>query len=120
MVPIAQRVWAGGRRAPCGTCACGDALRITLRYDLAEDDFAIVIASDGVWEFLSSQAVADIVAGVKSGRAQHMVDQIVYHSSYTWKVAEGDYRDDITVIVIRLPWCTDAMVANAEAATAEA
>ena len=91
-----------------------------LRYGLVEDDVAIVIASDGVWEFLSSQAVADIIADVKSGCVQDMVDQIVYQSSCMWKVEEGDYRDDITVIVMHLPWCTDAMVATAEAAQAEA
>ena len=80
------------------------------RYELVEDDFAIVIASDGVWELLSSQTVADIIARVKSGVVQDMVDQIVDQSSYMWKVEEGDYRDDITVIVMLLPWCTDAMM----------
>ena len=42
-------------------------------YDLVEDDFAIILASDGVWELLSSQSVADITANVvnksKGGRA---------------------------------------------------
>ena len=26
-----------------------------------------------------------------------------------WKVEEGDYRDDITVIVLMLPWVTGEM-----------
>ncbi|KOO34445.1 protein phosphatase 2c containing protein [Chrysochromulina tobinii] len=30
-------------------------------YDIVEDDFAIIIATDGVWELLSSQQVADIL-----------------------------------------------------------
>ena len=25
-------------------------------------------------------------------------------ATYMWKVEEGDYRDDITVIVLKLPW----------------
>ena len=76
------------------------------RYELNEDDFAIAIASDGVWELLSSQTVADIIAGVKlnGGDVQDMVNEIVDQSSYMWKVEEGDYRDDITVIVMLLPW----------------
>ena len=55
---------------------------------------------------LSSQTVADIIAEVKlkSGHVQDMVNQIVDQSSYMWKVEEGDYRDDITVIVMLLPW----------------
>ena len=74
------------------------------RYDLVDDDYAIVIASDGVWELLSSQTVADIIASVKSGDVQEMCDIIVDQSSYMWKVEEGDYRDDITVVVLTFPW----------------
>jgi len=83
-------------------------------YDLVDDDFAIVIASDGVWELLSSQTVADIIASIKSGDVQEMCDAIVDQSSYMWKVEEGDYRDDITVVVLKLPWLT----INTEAAAA--
>ena len=78
---------------------------------MVDDDFALVIASDGVWELLSSQTVADIVAGVKSGDVQDMCDTIVDQSSYMWKVEEGDYRDDITVIVLLMPWIADDMMA---------
>ena len=88
------------------------------RYDLVEDDFAIVIASDGVWDVLTGQMVADIIARVQSGHVQDMADQIVNESSYIWQIEEDGYRDDITVIVLRLPWCTDAMKADAEAAAA--
>ena len=38
-----------------------------------------------------------------------------------WKVEEGDYRDDITVIVLMLPWINDEMrkmVADAKATLA--
>lgn len=69
-----------------------------------DDDFAIVVASDGVWELLSSQQVADITYGVKSGNVQEICDVISDQSSYMWKVEEGDYRDDITVIVLKIPW----------------
>lgn len=73
-------------------------------YDIVDDDFAIVVASDGVWELLSSQQVADITYGVKSGNVQEICDVISDQSSYMWKVEEGDYRDDITVIVLKIPW----------------
>ena len=74
------------------------------RYDLVEDDYAIVIASDGVWELLGSQTVAEIVYNHKSKSVQEICDEIVEQSSYMWKVEEGDYRDDITVVVLKHPW----------------
>ena len=73
-------------------------------YDLHEDDYVVIVASDGVWELLSSQDVADLVFNVKSGDVQEMCDVIVDQSSYMWKVEEGDYRDDITVVVLKMPW----------------
>jgi len=77
-------------------------------YDIVEDDFAIIIATDGVWELLSSQQVADICHGVKSGDVQEMTEVVAEQASYMWKVEEGDYRDDITLIIIKLPWLGSA------------
>lgn len=73
-------------------------------YDIQDDDVALIIASDGVWELLSSQKVVDIVASVKSRDPNEMCALIVEQASYMWKVEEGDYRDDITVLVILFPW----------------
>jgi len=79
-------------------------------YDIVDDDYTIVIASDGVWELLTSQTVADIICNIKSGDVQEMAETITDQASYMWKVEEGDYRDDITVVVLKLPWlpCTSA------------
>ena len=63
-----------------------------------------MIASDGVWEFFSSQQVADICFSVKSGDVNQTAFEIMYRSSRMWILEEGDYRDDITVIVLKLPW----------------
>ena len=55
------------------------------------------------------------------GVVQEICDTIVDQSSYMWKVEEGDYRDDITVIVLMLPWINDEMrkmVADAKATLA--
>jgi len=73
-------------------------------YDITDDDVALIIASDGVWELLSSQTVCDIVAEVKDLNPNTICDNIVDQSSYMWKVEEGDYRDDITVVVLTFPW----------------
>ena len=47
---------------------------------------------------------------------EHIVDQ----SSYMWKVEEGDYRDDITVIVLMVPWVSEEMKAKGSAPAEEA
>jgi len=75
-------------------------------YDVHEDDHCLIIASDGVWELITSEQVADIVYRVtqEADDVQKMCDAIVEQSSYVWKVEEGDYRDDITVVVVRFPW----------------
>ena len=46
------------------------------RYDIGEDDYGMVIATDGVWEFLTSQQVADLTYNVKSGDVQEICDEI--------------------------------------------
>lgn len=73
-------------------------------YDITDDDVALIIASDGVWELLSSQSVVDIVSSVKSLDPSEICHKIVQESSQMWKSEEGDYRDDITVVVLTFPW----------------
>ena len=75
------------------------------RYQLQDADEAIVVASDGVWELLSSQDVADIVARCNHENAEEICNIIVETASDMWKREEGEYRDDITVFVLLLPWC---------------
>ena len=35
---------------------------------------------------------------------QKICAKIVEQATHMWKVEEGDYRDDITVVVLTLPW----------------
>lgn len=82
----------------------------------------IIMASDGVWEFISSQEAVDIVqASLRSQRlttssrdlneTAEESDVTVYKACQTlieeatkrWEVEEGDYRDDITAVVVRFP-----------------
>jgi len=67
-------------------------------------DKFIVLASDGVWEFLSSEMVVEMVAGfVDRGEpAIQAARFLIAKAAHAWQVEEGDYRDDITAIVIFL------------------
>ena len=57
-----------------------------------------------MWDLLGSQMVANIIAGIQSDHAQDIAEAIVREAAIMWRVEEGNYRDDITVIVLRLPW----------------
>uniref|UniRef100_A0A7S0IPM7 PPM-type phosphatase domain-containing protein n=1 Tax=Calcidiscus leptoporus TaxID=127549 RepID=A0A7S0IPM7_9EUKA len=89
------------------------------QYDITDDDVALIVASDGVWELLSSQTVVDILANVKNLDPAEICNNIVEQASYMWKVEEGDYRDDITVVVVTFPWL-DSYEDEAAPAAAEA
>ena len=83
------------------------------RLDLSTDRF-VVLASDGIWEFLSSDDVVDIVGGfVRRGEpAADAARFLIAKAALQWKLEEGDYRDDITAIVIYLDELTVAQPAG--------
>lgn len=77
-------------------------------YTLQKDDALLIIASDGVWEFLSSQDVCDIANEVENDNNNSICDRIVFKAAESWEREEGDYRDDITAVVLSLPWLKPA------------
>ena len=83
-------------------------------YELIDMDFCMVIASDGVWEMMDSCDVASLVQQrLEAGEncdAQSISNAITERSVALWKELEGDYRDDISVVVLMLPWLADSRV----------
>ena len=71
-------------------------------YDIDEDDRFLIIASDGVWEFLSNEQVSAIVQPFYAlGQAEQAANQIVRDAANQWKQRE-DVIDDITCVVVFL------------------
>ena len=68
---------------------------------------------------LAAPPRADIVATVKSLDPEEICKQIVSQASYMWKVEEGDYRDDITVVVLTFPWLDSYEQSTSAPAAAE-
>lgn len=67
-----------------------------------EDKF-IILASDGVWEFLSNEEVAAIVWPFFDKRnAEGAAEALVRESYMRWKQEEDDIIDDITCVIIFL------------------
>lgn len=67
------------------------------------DDY-LIVASDGVWEFVESQTAVEIVSkcfenGEGASKACKLLIEV---AAAKWHEYEGDYRDDITALVIHL------------------
>ena len=74
-----------------------------LELDMCKDDKIIVIASDGVWEFLSNEDVTGIVWPFFEKRnAEGAAEALVRESYLKWKHEEDDIIDDITCVIIFL------------------
>ena len=74
-----------------------------LELDLCPDDRFIVLASDGVWEFLSNEDVAKIVMPYfECKNAEKAAEAVVRESYLKWKQEEEDIVDDITCVIIFL------------------
>jgi len=59
----------------------------------------LLICSDGVWEFISSQEAVDIVARYPSSKAQEAAEALASEAWGRWIQEEGNVVDDITVVV---------------------
>jgi serine/threonine protein phosphatase PrpC len=74
-----------------------------LELDLGKDDKFIVLASDGVWEFLQNDDVAQIVKPFfDTKNAEKAAEAVVRESYLRWKREEEGIVDDITCIIIFL------------------
>ena len=83
--------------------------------DGADEDAFLILASDGVWEFLTAQDAVDIVAPVyaRGGKAMDACKALIDRAKAEWLENEGDcYRDDITALVVFLPLLLQALAAG--------
>eukprot|EP00529_Nitzschia_sp_RCC80_P016875 CAMPEP_0113508616 /NCGR_PEP_ID=MMETSP0014_2-20120614/37121_1 /TAXON_ID=2857 /ORGANISM="Nitzschia sp." /LENGTH=653 /DNA_ID=CAMNT_0000404359 /DNA_START=250 /DNA_END=2208 /DNA_ORIENTATION=+ /assembly_acc=CAM_ASM_000159 len=72
-------------------------------HDVQEEDEFLILATDGVWEFISSSEAVNIVANNLHKGATKACRALIEAAAARWHDEEGDYRDDITALVIRLP-----------------
>lgn len=75
----------------------------TYEVDPSVDEF-IVMASDGVWEYIGSDEAVRIVGRAmdNGASASEACEQLIRKAAVRWKKYDYDYRDDITAIVVKL------------------
>ena len=86
---------------PCGIIPTPE---VAFRQITPGKDAFIVLASDGLWEFISNDDVINIV-GTFLEQGKDAIDAtrfLIAKAAMAWRVEEGDYRDDITCIVLYL------------------
>ncbi len=75
---------------------------LTHEFRAGADKF-LLFASDGVWEFISSQEAVDIVSEELHKGVSCACQTLIEQAAARWRDIEGSYRDDISCIVIQLP-----------------
>lgn len=75
----------------------------TVPLEVKMDEF-LILGSDGIWEFIGSDEAVEIIeACLRSGDgASSACKTLIDIAASRWRVVEGDYRDDITAIVVDL------------------
>jgi serine/threonine protein phosphatase PrpC len=91
-------------------------------YTLDDQDKFLILASDGVWEFIDDNTVVAMVEhwlGVHAGdprAAEHAAREVAREAMQIWALEEeGGYRDDISITVVQLP-CFEVDIARAASA----
>jgi len=63
----------------------------------------LVLSSDGIWEFLSSEFVAKACAkSLASKGVEKTIEKLHKEARKRWASAEGEYCDDITSVLIQI------------------
>lgn len=75
---------------------------VVTTHEVTEDDDFLILASDGVWEFLDSLDAVNIVGRNLQRGATKACQALIEAAAARWHEEEGAYRDDITAIVVRL------------------
>ena len=74
-----------------------------VRMKLDKRDKFILLASDGVWEFLSNQEVLQLVVPYyKEGKLEEACDALLRLAYDRWTAEDNSVVDDITLVLIFL------------------
>jgi len=70
----------------------------------AEHKPFMILASDGVWEFMTSDTVVKAATSTLQGQGLKKTTQDLYEAALQcWRNAETDYCDDITAVIVQFP-----------------
>ncbi len=65
-------------------------------FEIESKDRFMLMASDGVWEFITSQEAVDIVQSHMHLGCHGACQELIETAAARWQEEEGDYRDDVS------------------------
>ena len=74
-------------------------------YVIGEEDKFVIVASDGVWEYLSNEDVMNIVKEVyldSDDKAEEACELLVKNATDAWKRENSNTIDDISCVILFL------------------
>jgi serine/threonine protein phosphatase PrpC len=107
------RIWVSNSQPPVPGLAMsrsiGDKMAATIgviakpevtSFYLSENDKFMIIASDGIYEFLSNEHIVNVVSQYwEKGKAEEACDHLVSQAVERWK-EEDTVIDDITIVIV--------------------
>lgn len=71
-------------------------------FEIQQDDQFLILATDGVWEFISSQEAVDFVYKKTPADVQKAAEFLAYESWRRWVEEEENIVDDVTCVIVWL------------------
>jgi serine/threonine protein phosphatase PrpC len=75
-------------------------------HEVSDRDDFLIMATDGVWEFIPNEEAIELVGQFFDSGAENAAKDacksLIDLAVKRWRDIEGDYRDDITAIVMKL------------------
>ena len=83
-------------------------------HKIQPEDRFLILASDGVWEFIGANEAVEIVdAFISQGKGvSEACHHLIATAAEAWLEVEGDYRDDITACIVLLQPVVEALDKN--------
>jgi serine/threonine protein phosphatase PrpC len=82
---------------------------------LSEDDRFFILASDGVWDYMTNEEVMDVCTS--AGDPLKAAEALAAEASERWNTRDADHRrDDITALILRVQLAAPEAAAVAESA----
>ena len=75
------------------------------QHELDPADELLVVASDGVWEYMTNEEVVALVGRAKS--AEEAARELVSTAENKWRKKMFNYVDDITAVVVKVNRCSN-------------
>ena len=103
VITVFERLQAAGQADDCGGLVYLNDLAQGVPSGAAVKAYADIITQHSMRRRLLAVGNDVVAAGFSGGTAEADLPTLIERAAHKWRAEEGDYRDDITALCIRLP-----------------